>query len=239
MGHGCASLRFKVQHDLTIRNCWICGKLADSREHKTKRSDLKGVFGDDINVKGPIHYRSDVDKELIDRLDHSLLLFRKVICQGCNNSRTQKSDIAWERLFTYFRTKCWSAVPGEFLNLRGPFPNTTAISMLQVHLYFVKLLGCVLAEQEIPIPLERFSQAIMNAGPHPSIYLTFGTLPGVPLTKLAGVSELFYEKDGASWIYGSLPISVNVTYDPTHTRNAAMKGWHPRIVSDLLPLVAF
>lgn len=108
--------------DETIpRHCWICGKVADSREHQTKKSHLKAVF-EDVSEEKKIHYRSAKEKTLINRLDHLLVLFKKVICHECNNERTQASDKAWERLFKYFDTNCWDLKKGESLNLRRVSP---------------------------------------------------------------------------------------------------------------------
>lgn len=229
---------FRAMSDETPeQKCWICGNLADSREHKVKRSHLKVVFGD-FTEENKVHYRSAQEKLFIHRLDHFLVLFQKVICQDCNNRRTQESDKAWERLVKYFHTQCWEAKKGDFLKLRQPFPNKTAVTMLKVHLYFVKLLGCAIAEQGIPIPLQSFSDAIMNGEPHSSIYLTFSVVADVDIKKLTGVTEILYDNNGASWTYCALPISVNITYDPTHTRHAAVAGWHPRLLSDKVCLDA-
>jgi hypothetical protein len=51
--------------------------------------------------------------------------------------------------------------------------------MLNVHLFFVKWLGCQIIESGIPIepPIETFSRAIMGGKPHLNIWLAFGVVP--------------------------------------------------------------
>jgi hypothetical protein len=48
--------------------------------------------------------------------------------------------------------------------------------MRNVHLFFVKWLGCEIVESRIPIqpPIETLSEAIMDGKPHPNIWLAFG-----------------------------------------------------------------
>jgi hypothetical protein len=48
--------------------------------------------------------------------------------------------------------------------------------MLNVHLFFLKLFGGMIAESagNIPIPIEPFSDAIMTGRWHKEVYLQFG-----------------------------------------------------------------
>jgi hypothetical protein len=52
----------------------------------------------------------------------------------------------------------------------------TSAEMRNVHLFFVKWLGCEIVESSIPIqpPIETLSQAIMDRKPHPNLWLAFG-----------------------------------------------------------------
>jgi hypothetical protein len=52
----------------------------------------------------------------------------------------------------------------------------TSAEMWNVHLFFVKWLGCEIVESRIPIqpPIETLSEAIMDGKPHPNIWLAFG-----------------------------------------------------------------
>jgi hypothetical protein len=55
--------------------------------------------------------------------------------------------------------------------------------MVDVHLYLMKLFGCMLAEAkangyDLPIDLEVFSTAIMSGRPHAEVHLQFGRCDG-------------------------------------------------------------
>jgi hypothetical protein len=55
--------------------------------------------------------------------------------------------------------------------------------MKHVHLFFLKLFGCMICEAKanghgIPINVKPFSDAIMLNRPHPEVYLQFGKCDG-------------------------------------------------------------
>jgi hypothetical protein len=84
------------------QTCWWCGMRATSREHRHKRSDLiqefgpgpyrgdsavvRGIGGDVFDVQGPnsTHFK-----------------FSPLMCDRCNNARSQAFDIAYERYTSY------------------------------------------------------------------------------------------------------------------------------------------
>ncbi len=81
--------------------CWICGDTADSGEHKSKRSDLKAVFGK-VSAKRPIHFHDGTKlNRKVKSLDADVLKWRNVICHYCNTTRTQPHD-SGGRLRTIF-----------------------------------------------------------------------------------------------------------------------------------------
>ncbi|WP_439360167.1 hypothetical protein [Bradyrhizobium sp. DASA03007] len=56
--------------------------------------------------------------------------------------------------------------------------------MLNVHFYFLKLFGCMLAEakangRNIPIDIDAFSTLILVGRPHPEVHFQFGKPDGV------------------------------------------------------------
>ncbi len=69
--------------------CWICGDDGTTREHKTKRSDLRAVFRTPTQAN-PLYYHDDRRKnQRVGSLDSNLLKSPSLICQNCNNARTQ------------------------------------------------------------------------------------------------------------------------------------------------------
>jgi hypothetical protein len=123
-------------------NCWICeSAVADSGEHKSKKSDLKAVFG------GP---------------DAPRLKWTSVICGYCNSTRTQPHDMAWETLHAELRKRVPSLKPGVRVLGNSVFRHDTARAMLNVHLYFAKAFGCTLVVEKAPLDIAPFAKAIMT-----------------------------------------------------------------------------
>jgi hypothetical protein len=105
--------------------------------------------------------------------------------------------------------------------------------MIAVHLYFLKLFGCMIAEakangHEVPIDLDAFSRAIMSGRPHLEIRLQFGRNDGA-----IGRSDLHcYRTDpgGAvfgGWLYQLDTIAVSVLYVQAGRFEERRDIWHP------------
>lgn len=83
--------------------CWICGKIADSSEHKIKKSNLVKLWG-----KGP--YKGDnallrlknSQQDAIQGPDSAILKFNKNLCHNCNSTRTQPFDNAYDEFIQWF-----------------------------------------------------------------------------------------------------------------------------------------
>jgi hypothetical protein len=101
--------------------------------------------------------------------------------------------------------------------------------MLNVHLYFVKLFGCHIAGNNIPIDITGFSDAIMHGKLHPRVYLKFGCgriFDGKPLV---GMTDMWITPPPvggcstyATWFYDLDFVGINVC-TPCPARGG--KGW--------------
>jgi hypothetical protein len=95
-------------------NCWICGAPgAETREHRTKASDLKDLFGKPT-PQDPLYFHACAlpgsrarRKVRIGSLKSDALKYNHRICLKCNSSATQPYDFAWE----YFSSELRKAVP--------------------------------------------------------------------------------------------------------------------------------
>ena len=82
--------------------CWICGaENASTREHRSKASDLKALFGTPTQA-APLYFHADAHKGKPPRrsvrvgsLKADILKYAHRICADCNNARTQPHDKAW------------------------------------------------------------------------------------------------------------------------------------------------
>lgn len=226
--------------------CWICGDTAASREHLVKRSDLRALVGR-VTQSNPLYLHTAKRKNRpIGSLNADALKFSKSLCDYCNTTRTQPHDFAWDDLSKALRTRRPPLVGGEFMRANAIFPYDTRRAMRHVHLYFVKLMGCKIADGGIPIDLRPFAHAIMKDRLHPNLYLAFGPKPGVDKVIAAGTDvQTFTTKDTSTcavafWIHQVGTLWVNVIYaadghHPPFLRDA----WHPRFGGRRMKMSAF
>jgi hypothetical protein len=213
--------------------CWICGAPADSAEHMVKASDFRSVFGA-VNQNAPVFRHSSAERNFkINGAKAEVLKFRPSLCANCNNARTQPHDRAWEALASTVRRHHPPLKQGSPLPITEAFSGNAKVSMLHVHLYFVKLLGCYAVEYKVPLPLRTLAVAILGNYPHPNVYLHF-----VSILSNAGKSEIIVgniravnrgpHTVGATWFYIVGTIGVHLTYyEPGHPRLHKSLGWHP------------
>ena len=109
--------------------------------------------------------------------------------------------------------------------------------MLNVHLFFAKLFGCIIVEHKLPIDIAGFSQAILKRQAHPYLFLAFAPRVG-PLGKaMVGASDLQTAQLAgrvayATWIYHLEQFSVYVIYAmPGEIRKGLIDSWHPSTVT--------
>jgi hypothetical protein len=219
-------------------NCWICGGDANSGEHLVKASDLRALFGPVTNKK-PLYFHDSVTRnQPVAGIKSGKLKFSKTICGQCNNERTQPHDRAWERLSNYLRAGKYHA--NAQIRLERLFPGRVRQSMLEVHLFFVKLFGCLIVEYSIPIEIGVFSEAILGGIPHPTVHISFWTSSSKAPIKQAGRTPVHTSKFNgkitfATWFYIVDNISVNVMYaEPTERRKGTAHTWHPSTVGKRL-----
>ena len=147
--------------------CWICNRNeANSGEHKTKRSDLAAVLR--APTQGQPLYFHDLEQrnKPIRSFDAKILKAPVRICHECNTSRTQPHDRAWERMSDELRRR--DLAIGRWVRANGIFRYDTRLQMINVHLFFLKLFGCMLCEAkangyDVPIDIALFSQAIASS----------------------------------------------------------------------------
>ncbi len=142
--------------------CWICNRNeANSREHKTKRSDLLAVLGNPTQA-APFYYHDlSQPNRPVKSLNAKVLKAPIRICVECNSARTQPHDRAWERMSEYLRKRHPPIKVDGFVRCNRIFRHDTRREMTNVHLYFLKLFGCMLCEvaPRVPIDIAPFSDA--------------------------------------------------------------------------------
>ena len=219
--------------------CWVCGDEARTGEHTIKRSDLNAIFGHVCQNRPLYRHTAAQRNTTVKGLNVGLLKSGGLLCAPCNNQRTQAFDRAWERLSAALRARP-ALRPGGRIDLGSVFPGAVRKSMLNVHLYFVKLFGCLIAENSLPIDIHGFSQAILNASAHPNIHLAISPLTyGLPFASV-GYSDLnTAQVNGrvtyATWLLTLDRFTVRIMYaEPTEHRKGLIDSWHPSTIKKCL-----
>jgi hypothetical protein len=120
--------------------CWICGRIADSREHRIKQSDLKIVYPS-VSQSSPIsHRRNGNIEKTIGSIKSNHFKYQKSICSKCNNSLTQNHDHAWLELSCHLHDQ-WSLISEtKTIYLIHVFPENEILNnLIYVQLFFLKL----------------------------------------------------------------------------------------------------
>ena len=160
------------------------------------------------------------------------LKFERSLCNNCNSTRTQPHDLAWQQLFDALRHRKPPLRTGDIIRANRVFRYATSAEMLNVHLFFVKWLGCEIVESCIPIdpPIETFSRAIMNGKPHPNVWLAFGVMPrgkdwvgATDLDKHSFNSAVGYDYLCRLYDVGLLSVRVRLSSPSLKLKD----DWHP------------
>lgn len=220
--------------------CWICRKEpGTTAEHRSKNSDIKDQLGD----SGPLYLHNDQRRNVkLQSSNAKRLKFEPSICNTCNSARTQAHDFAWQHLSVALRSRKPPLKAGDIVRANRIFPTGTSAEMLNVHLFFVKWLGCQIVETKVPIrpPIETFSAAIMDGKPHPNIWLAFG-VHSRPIDYVGASNLDCASSDGDAKfdylcrIYDVGRLSVRVRLSSVKLRD----DWHPNsrnrfVIADLL-----
>jgi hypothetical protein len=131
--------------------CWICGGLANSREHKFKRSDLIRSSTTWAPDDRPYFVAGGV-KRPIASPNAKIATFGKVLCVDCNSARTQPFDRAYEAFSRWVNQTDRAIMAQSRLDFSAIYGADFGASVLNLMKYFVKQLGCLLASDRYSIP---------------------------------------------------------------------------------------
>jgi hypothetical protein len=132
-------------------NCWICAKVADTREHKFKKSDLirssTTWAPDDLP-----YFIGSGGRRRIPSANSRLATFGKVLCGDCNSARTQPFDRAYEAFSTWVNNAGETIMTMDKLDFTVIYGPNFQPSVLDLQKYFLKHFGCKLASDHYHIP---------------------------------------------------------------------------------------
>jgi len=157
--------------ELVPRRCWWCGAVADSREHRLKKSDLVREFGKPpfTDLRTLTRF-SGGDRHDFGGPNSPLVQFQPSICMRCNNVRSQPFDAAWDRLVSYLVDREAEILALRSLDLQAAFGTDWASQAADVERYIVKHLVCRIVDQlPGPIRLDRELLAFLDGGTYPGV----------------------------------------------------------------------
>lgn len=131
-------------------NCWWCGEVADSREHKYKRTDLERLQREG----GPLVWGGDPERSHLIRSakKSGAVRFNRSLCRACNGDRSQPFDRAYDEYVDFLWLHVdemweWDGLPMEWI-----FGSHWPIRQLDLARYFAKHFGCRIAEEGLEVP---------------------------------------------------------------------------------------
>lgn len=133
--------------------CWWCGGLADSAEHKYKKSDLLKEFG-----SGPYKSHNEIVRVVHEEKVRKIpgpksqeVKFPNNLCQNCNNNRSQPFDIAYSEFVSYLKNNEEEIYLSKQFQFSNIFGKNYEIKKNDVIRYYVKHICCRLASAKVLI----------------------------------------------------------------------------------------
>ena len=197
-----------MKKNIEKQTCWICGEVAKTGEHQIKQSDLKLVFHG-INKDKPIIKSSDgLPEKKIQSIKSKSFHFNSLICDNCNSNRTQKYDMAWEKLSKYLHENWTEINIAKQIDFTKVFEENTDIKILQIQLYFAKIFACMVKDSNLStIELLSFSKAILNQSEHNNFYLAFSNTT-VDYEATISQIKVFTNIEDDSVVYAELDYTI-------------------------------
>lgn len=130
--------------------CWICGNLANSGEHKVKKSILKSLYQEGFDNKTMLHFKNGQYLKIQGANSKKLKYF--VLCDECNNSKTQPFDLAFDKFIDYALNNSKGIIEKRFINFYDIYGNDFPKEQANLFKYFVKIFGCDLSDNGFEVP---------------------------------------------------------------------------------------
>lgn len=193
---------------------------------------------------GPIYYKKGYGQKFKLQSNKSkYLTFQNVICSVCNNTLTQPYDLAWEQLSKYFRNE---TLVESNIRCNRIFPYNTKHYMRHVHLYFLKILGCAIKQENIPVDITGFSEKLICDRLHPNFYIGFFTTLSSKTQKsnvIPKINQYDIAERGKylSWylFFNHVTISLMYKYNAPGSIQGEDWHWHPKQGRQTIQVINF
>lgn len=164
----------------------------------------------------------------------SKLIKLRVLCGECNSSRTQPFDLTWDIFWKYLNENGEAFNAATAIRFYRVFGYNARSEMLNLHLYAVKLFGCVATEFSIPLDVAGMADAITHRKPYPNIYVGLGKRTWLASMTMAGPSDVSADLDHtgkcifAMWFLTMGKWEFQFIYAvPGQNRDGLVDTWNP------------
>lgn len=130
--------------------CWWCGQLADSREHKYKKSDLVRHWNGPRSLLWGGDPRFMYAVKSINK--DPAVKFEKTMCERCNTRRSQPFDRAYETYSDYVAVALPKLHLRSGIDFREIYGSDWRSHQLRLARYFIKKFGCRMIDEGIRVP---------------------------------------------------------------------------------------
>lgn len=158
-----------------MNNCWICGDIADSEEHKFKASDLKRYHGKKMNA----FYIKGNEAIKLDSFKDKNLKFDKVICTNCNNNLTRPHDDAYDKFVKYCTENKEQILKNRIINFEEIYKNNWKLEKIDLYRYYAKHVGCKIITSNLDVDITDLSNFIKGDSQVNDFVLKFELKAGV------------------------------------------------------------
>jgi hypothetical protein len=132
--------------------CWICGQIADSREHIIKKHDLVRAYGKNFYSESTPAHVKDGKIKILQGPDSTRVKYQPNLCQKCNGTFSQPFDLAYDKFVDWFFQNEEFVLHNRFIDFQDVYGNGFEISQTNLFKYFVKSFGCRLTEAGKSVP---------------------------------------------------------------------------------------
>lgn len=151
-GNALPPLPLDLQHDYQGK-CWWCGQPADSKEHRYKKTDVVKAFGAGPWVEKPLRFANGSARgQEIQGPKSDRLKFAAVLCSPCNTARSQDFDHAYRTFSDFADAHADAFAARAIVDFGKVYGSDRRHQQQLLAKYFVKHIGCRMAEDKIKVP---------------------------------------------------------------------------------------
>ena len=180
-------------------DCWLCGAIATTGEHKIKRTVIDKLMFENNKINSPVKlFSNNANKpQFIRSAKSDHLKYKKNLCEYCNNTRTQPFDISYDIFFKYLIENGKNIFLSNRIglkNIKSEYDRN--FSQKDLFKYFIKAFCCVIdSTKETQDPLSvptKLIDALCGKEYGKELMIQFcsnGDFKNYPLNKIIRVSN--------------------------------------------------